>query len=181
MNFPYNLDSVAVERSSAGSTLQVEMSMRSQTDAILPSANQLMALIMESRCMPENESDVEMAIREALANAVLHGNLQDPRKEVRISCRVQPGRGISIVVSDEGKGFDPTKVPDPTEIENILSLSGRGIHLMKGLMDEVHFERGGTEVHMHKGVRGNRAGLFDWTPGEWCSWPRTERLYSFEF
>ena len=87
MNFPYNLNSVAVERSSAGPILQVEMSMRSETDAILPSANQLMALIMESRCMPEIESDVEMAIREALANAVLHGNLQDPRKEVRISCR----------------------------------------------------------------------------------------------
>ena len=127
--------------------------MRSQTDAILPSANQLMALIIESHSMPENESDVEMAIREALANAVLHGNLRDPRKEVRISCRVQPGRGISIVVRDEGQGFDPTKVPDPTEIENILSLSGRGIHLMKALMDEVYFERGGTAVHMSKRVR----------------------------
>ena len=153
MNFPYNFNSVAVERSSSGPTLQVEMSMRSEIDAILPSANQLMALIMESRCMPEIESDVEMAIREALANAVLHGNLQDPRKEVRISCRVQPGRGISIVVRDEGQGFDPTKVPDPTAIENVLSLSGRGIHLMKALMDEVHFERGGTVVHMSKRVR----------------------------
>jgi serine/threonine-protein kinase RsbW len=154
VNFPYNFNSVAVERSPAGPTVQVEMSMRSETDAIVPSANQLMALIMESHCIPENESDVEMAIREALANAVLHGNLQDPRKEVRISCRVQPARGISIVVRDEGQGFDPTKVPDPTEIENVLSLSGRGIHLMKALMDEVHFERGGTELHMRKGVRG---------------------------
>jgi len=153
MNFPYNLSSVAVERSSAGPILQVEMSMRSETDAILPSANQLMALIMESRCMPEIESDVEMAIREALANAVLHGNLRDPRKEVRISCRVQPGRGISIVVRDEGQGFDPTTVPNPTAIENVLSLSGRGIHLMKALMDEVYFERGGTAVHMSKRVR----------------------------
>ena len=104
--------------------------------------------------MPENEGDLEMAIREALANAVLHGNLQDPRKEVRISCSVQPGLGISIVVKDQGKGFDPTKVSDPTAIENVLSESGRGIHLMKALMDEVHFERGGTEVHMRKGVRG---------------------------
>jgi serine/threonine-protein kinase RsbW len=129
------------------------MSMRSEIDAILPSANQLMALIIESHCMPENESDVEMAIREALANAVLHGNLRDPRKEVRISCRVQPGRGISIVVRDEGQGFDPTTVPNPTAIENVLSLSGRGIHLMKALMDEVYFERGGTAVHMSKRVR----------------------------
>jgi serine/threonine-protein kinase RsbW len=151
VNFPYNFNSVAVERSSAGSTLQVEM--RSEIDAILPSANQLMALIMESHCMPENESDVEMAIPEALANAVLHGNLRDPRKEVRISCRVQPGRGTSIVVRDEGQGFDPTKVPDPTAIENVLSLSGRGIHVMKALMDEVHFERGGTVVHISKRVR----------------------------
>jgi serine/threonine-protein kinase RsbW len=154
VNFPYSFNSVAVERSSAGPSLQVEMLMRSEIDAILPSANQLMALIMESHCMPENEADVEMAIREALANAVLHGNLQDPRKEVRISCSVQPGLGISIVVKDQGKGFDPTKVSDPTAIENVLSESGRGIHLMKALMDEVHFERGGTEVHMRKGVRG---------------------------
>jgi serine/threonine-protein kinase RsbW len=154
VNFPYSFNSVAAEPSSAGPTLQVEMSMRSEIDAILPSANQLMALIVESHCMPENEGDIEMAIREALANAVLHGNLQDPRKKVRISCRVQRGRGISIVVRDEGQGFDPTKVPDPTAIENVESESGRGIHLMRALMDEVHFERGGTEVHMCKGVRG---------------------------
>jgi serine/threonine-protein kinase RsbW len=82
---------------------------------------------------------------------LLHGNHQDAEKQIHISCRIQFGGEVSIIVKDEGKGFDPSKVPDPTVIPNLESERGRGIYLMRALMDEVHFEQGGAEVHMRKG------------------------------
>jgi serine/threonine-protein kinase RsbW len=64
---------------------------------------------------------------------------------------------VSIIIKDEGKGFDPNKVPDPTASVNLESEHGRGIYLMRKLMDEVHFEQGGAEVHMRKSsARGHR-------------------------
>ena len=94
-------------------------------------------------------SDVEIAVREALANAIIHGNHEDRRKYVHITCRCEPHE-VSIAVKDEGKGFDVKNVPDPTAPENIGSVHGRGIHVMKALMDEVRFEEGGVVVHMRK-------------------------------
>ena len=68
----------------------------------------------------------------------------------RFSARCELRKGISLVVKDQGEGFDPYAVPDPTAAENISADHGRGIWLMKTLMDEVSFERGGTEVRMRK-------------------------------
>jgi serine/threonine-protein kinase RsbW len=74
----------------------------------------------------------------------------DPQKLVQILCRCELGKGISIVVKDQGLGFDPNAVPDPTAPESIDADRGRGIWVMKSVMDEVSFERGGTEVRMRK-------------------------------
>jgi len=116
-----------------------------------------MTMIQECNCVLGDERNVEIALREALANAVLHGNRQDAEKKIQVNCRIQFGGEVSIVVKDEGDGFDPNKLPDPTAIVNIESEHGRGIYLMRALMDEVHFEQGGTEVHMRKGSsRGRR-------------------------
>jgi serine/threonine-protein kinase RsbW len=108
-----------------------------------------MPLLSDFGCIPEGESDVEIALREALANAIVHGNHEDRRKFVHVTCRCEPDE-VSIAVKDEGKGFDVKNVPDPTAPENIGSLHGRGIQLMKALMDEVRFEEGGVVVHMRK-------------------------------
>jgi serine/threonine-protein kinase RsbW len=94
-------------------------------------------------------SDVEIALREALANAIIHGNHEDRKKHVHVSCRCEPDE-VSIAVKDEGKGFDINDVPDPTAPENIGSVHGRGIHVIRALMDEVRFEEGGAVVHMRK-------------------------------
>ena len=94
-------------------------------------------------------SDVEIALREALANAIIHGNHEDHRKHVHVTCRCEPDE-VSIAVKDEGKGFDTNNLPNPTAPENIGSVHGRGIHVMKALMDEVRFEEGGVVVHMRK-------------------------------
>ena len=110
----------------------------------------LMSLIAASRCVHGKEEFVELALREALSNAMLHGNRLDSRKSVHVRCCCEGSKGALIVVRDQGQGFDPTQVPDPLAFENLAAEHGRGIHLMKLAMDEVSFERGGTEVRMRK-------------------------------
>jgi serine/threonine-protein kinase RsbW len=116
--------------------------------------DKFMLLITKCRCIPENESAVEIAVREALENAVVHGNHEDPGKHVCVRCRCEP-HGVSISIKDEGQGFDIDNVSDPTTQENIQSTHGRGIYLMKALMDEVRFEEGGVVVRMRKRSSAN--------------------------
>jgi serine/threonine-protein kinase RsbW len=99
------------------------------------------------------EFDIELALREALANAVLHGSQGDRTKF--IECRVTHGRAgdVSIVVRDSGPGFDFTNLPNPLEGSHRFERHGRGIFLIKQLMDEVCFADGGRELHMHKAAR----------------------------
>jgi serine/threonine-protein kinase RsbW len=127
-----------------------DFSIPSEIDAIGPAVDKVIQVITRAGCVPANQSDIEIALFEALANAVIHGNGQDARKRVHILCRLEPGQRLLIVVRDEGPGFDPVKVPDPTAPENVESDHGRGILLMKAFMDEVQFAAGGTEVHMCK-------------------------------
>jgi serine/threonine-protein kinase RsbW len=131
-------------------TLQGDFSIPSEINAIGPAVDKIIGVISRAGCVPPNQSDIEIAVFEALANAVIHGNGQDRRKRVHILCRCQPGQRLSIVVRDEGAGFDPVKVPDPTAPENVESDHGRGILLMRAFMDEVQFAAGGTEVHLCK-------------------------------
>jgi serine/threonine-protein kinase RsbW len=153
MDFEDGFESVAAESFRVGPTLHMGLTIRSEIEAISPLVDRLMPMIKLSHCVPGDERDVEIALREALANAVLHGNKQDIQRKVHFSCRIHPGRELSIVIKDEGSGFDPSGVPDPTSVENVLSENGRGIYLMKMLMDEVRFEHGGTEVRLQKGFK----------------------------
>src|ERR1700739_5120614 len=97
-------------RHSRSSVLEIDSWMPSKIQAISPAVDRLMRLIEGSQCIPGNEFDFELALREALGNAVVHGNLEDPEKKVHIRCRCGPGKGISIIVTDQGKGFDFGKV-----------------------------------------------------------------------
>jgi serine/threonine-protein kinase RsbW len=145
-----------------GDTLSfhVEALMPSEIKAISPLVDRLMRLIKGSRCIVGSEPAVELALREALNNAVIHGNRMDARKLVRVRCRCQLGNGVFIIVADQGQGFDPNAVPEPFAAEGLEAEHGRGIYLMKSAMDEVSFDRGGSEVHMRKGpVRNPRREL----------------------
>ena len=124
--------------------------MPSEIRAISPLVDRLMRLIEGSRCVPGEEPAVELALREAVNNAVVHGNRMDAHKLVQVRCRCGLGKGLSIVVRDQGQGFDPNGIPDSLAVKNLEAEHGRGIHLMKLAMDEVSFECGGTEVHMRK-------------------------------
>jgi serine/threonine-protein kinase RsbW len=130
----------------------LELSLRSEVSAISLFVDTLMHLIRKCRWVPGNEEDIEIALREALTNAVIHGNHEDLGKQVYVGCRGGTDE-VSIVIRDEGQGFDVDEVPDPTAPENIESSHGRGIYLMRTLMDEVRFERGGSVVYMRKSIR----------------------------
>lgn len=110
----------------------------------------VVAAAKEMGCIVGKEFQVEMALREALANAIIHGCKNDPEKTVQFCVACDQARGMLIVVRDPGEGFDPSSIPSPTVGENVYSEHGRGIFLINQLMDEVHFERGGTEIHMRK-------------------------------
>ena len=138
---------------SRSSILEIDSWMPSKIQAISPLVDRLMRLIEGSQCDPGERFDIELALREALDNAVVHGNQQDPDTKVHIRCRCRPGNEISIVVTDQGKGFDFEKIVGNGISSEPASEHGRGIQLMKACMDDVRFERGGSEVHMRKRSR----------------------------
>ena len=137
-------------RCASGSILEIDAWIPSEINAISPLVDRLMRLIEGSQCVAGEELAVEMALRESLNNAVVHGNRMDAGKRVHVRCRCELGKGVSLIVSDQGKGFDPDAIPDSVATGNVVADHGRGIHLIKSVMDEVSFARGGTEVRMWK-------------------------------
>jgi serine/threonine-protein kinase RsbW len=101
-------------------------------------------------CAAGKEFEIELALQEALANAVVHGCEEDPCKEVQISVGCDKQRGVLVVVRDPGGGFDPDQLPSPVIGEAIFEDHGRGIFLINRLMDEVDFRKGGAEIRMRK-------------------------------
>src|SRR5437016_11892583 len=93
--------------SATGSLLEVDAWIPSEIKAISPLVDRLMRLIEGSHCVRGEEACVELALAEALNNAVVHGNRMDRQKLVHVLCRCEWGDGISIVVKDQGQGFDP--------------------------------------------------------------------------
>jgi serine/threonine-protein kinase RsbW len=112
--------------------------------------DQLVSFISRFRKVDGGSFEIELALREALVNAIVHGNQSDPRKRVYVNCRCTTDGEVSITVEDEGNGFEHNSVPDPTSPSNRLRTHGRGIYLIRMLMDEVHFEQSGSVIHMRK-------------------------------
>ncbi len=130
--------------------VELRLSLPSELRAVSPFIEHVMRFVARFRIKDGTEMDIEVALREALLNAIFHGNGQDPGKTVFVAIRCSTGGETSLTVGDEGEGFDPSAVPDPTAPENLMSTSGRGIYLMRALMDEVWFEEGGKVVQMRK-------------------------------
>lgn len=96
---------------------------------------------------------ITMAVHEATVNAVLHGNEYDPSRLINVALE-NTGKDFIFTIADQGTGFDPDHIPDPLAPENLLRGTGRGIFLIRSLMDEVHFRqlRPGTEMTMVKNL-----------------------------
>jgi serine/threonine-protein kinase RsbW len=155
MNAP-RIDSIGrpeVESTRAKSSstyVELRNTLPTHVDIISPFVDQVMRFIARFRVADGSSLEIELALREALANAIVHGNQKDPDKRVHVKCRCTRDGEVSIAVEDEGDGFKHDAVPDPTSPDNRLRTHGRGIYLMRAAMDEVHFDNGGSIVHMRK-------------------------------
>ncbi len=129
-------------------------------DSVLPSVERVEEaaekLALQAGFPAETASHISMVCREAAVNAVLHGNRYNPDKHVTVSFELTD-EALTVRVADQGEGLDPDKTPDPLAPENLLRTSGRGIFLMRALMDEVHFRKlsPGTEISLVK-LRQNK-------------------------
>jgi serine/threonine-protein kinase RsbW len=130
--------------------LKLSVTLAADRDTVDPVVRSVMEVVREMKCAPGREDDIELALTEALANAVVHGAKNDPSKIIECDVACDSQHGILIIVRDPGPGFDPTKIPDPCHGENIYANHGRGIYLINQLMDEVQFHKNGTEIHMLK-------------------------------
>jgi serine/threonine-protein kinase RsbW len=101
--------------------------------------------------VPEQKRfEVALAVQEALANAVVHGCGNDSSKQVRCQMKSAPNGRIVIIVTDPGPGFSPDQLSDPHGSDNLNADHGRGVYLIRQLMDEVQFARTGNEIRMWK-------------------------------
>ena len=129
-----------------------ELSLPSRIEAIDKAATAVAELVIRAGINEEAAFGIDMAVREALANAVIHGNKLDETKLVEINVKSSLD-SLEVSVHDQGQGFNPETVSDPTKEENILKSSGRGIFFMRNFFDEVDWStspEGGTTVRMIK-------------------------------
>ncbi|HKZ79275.1 MAG TPA: ATP-binding protein [Pyrinomonadaceae bacterium] len=129
-----------------------ELRLPSHIEAVSEAAATVAGIINRLAITEEVAFGIDMAVREAVTNAIVHGNRLDEKKFVEVILKTSP-ETLEILVHDQGTGFNPDEVPDPTEEENILKTSGRGIFFMRNFMDIVDWSihsGGGTTVRMIK-------------------------------
>ncbi len=135
--------------------LRFRTTLPSTPKAINDAVRKVMKVADEVGPFGDGRDDLEIALREAVANAVIHGNRNLRDKRVQLRCYGAPQGGVMILVRDEGPGFDPEEVPDPRTAERVFLDHGRGIFLMRELMDHVEHRKGGREVLLYKSLDKN--------------------------
>lgn len=130
--------------------IRLDITLKADVNAISPIVDSVLDTARRMGCGQGHEAEIEIAIREALANAINHGCGGDASKEVRCCVACDESRGMLIIVSDPGQGFDPTNVPTPLVGAQLYSEHGRGLYLINQLMDQVWFSNSGTQIHMVK-------------------------------
>jgi serine/threonine-protein kinase RsbW len=141
----------------ACSACKLDVTIAANPDAISGVVDGVMQIAREMKCAEGNEYQVELALREALANAIVHGCSNDPNKKVECCVACTESSDVVIIVRDPGEGFVLSAVPNPLDTENLHSTHGRGIYLINQLMDEVSFERNGAEIRMRKAASASAA------------------------
>ncbi|MFZ0292594.1 MAG: ATP-binding protein [Candidatus Sulfotelmatobacter sp.] len=128
----------------------LDVNLPADAEAIATAVDTISETLIRLEVPEQKRFEVALAVQEALANAVVHGCGNDPSRQVR--CRLQTdsqGR-IVIIVTDPGPGFTPQVLSDPKQGEKLYADHGRGVYLIRQLMDEVHFEQPGNEIRMWK-------------------------------
>lgn len=126
------------------------LTIESKTNNIAKIEPYLKEIIVKSHICNERYADILISLTEAVNNAIIHGNAQDESKYVKINM-IESDRGVVFSVTDEGQGFDPENVPDPTTDEFIECCGGRGVFIIKSLADSVDYQDNGCTVQMRFG------------------------------
>jgi serine/threonine-protein kinase RsbW len=129
----------------------IEKKIPSDTGDARQILDELLANLSENGWGEEHTFGIHLAVEEALMNAIKHGNQRDPEKSVYVFYGVSSEK-LRIVIEDEGEGFNPSDVPDPTLEENLELPSGRGLMLMNTFMSLVEYNEKGNRVEMRKGI-----------------------------
>lgn len=137
----------------AGDAAEHHHVLPAKAEAIETALEEMMRLVEQNEFSCGDPAEIRLALREALNNALRHGNKLDPSKKIHFSYSCDPQQGLWVMIRDEGVGFNPDAVPDPTQPENLDRTGGRGVFLMRNLMDEVEFRDGGREVQMRRRPR----------------------------
>jgi serine/threonine-protein kinase RsbW len=130
--------------------MKLDVVLPADETLIAPTVKRIMEVVSEIECSKGKDFEIETALMEAIANAVRHGAKNDSTKKVECVVICEEPQGMLIIVRDPGQGFDPASVPNPTEGDALYNDHGRGIYMINQLMDEVKFEKNGTEIHMRK-------------------------------
>ena len=109
----------------------------------------IMEILSQMSLDEESSDQINLAVIEAGTNAIKHGNQEDPEKRAYFEFIIQPDQ-LTVVIQDQGQGFDREQVPDPMHPENLLKSSGRGLFLIESCMDDVTYEKSGTLIKMVK-------------------------------
>src|SRR5580704_17339657 len=131
--------------------MKYQVSIAAQVNAISPLVDEVLARIREENARSAKmEFAIETALREALANAIEHGCKGDPAKRVQCEVCCEKDGSVRIVVRDPGEGFNPASVANPLTGDNLMADHGRGVYLIRQVMDEVEYANGGREIWMKK-------------------------------
>ena len=129
--------------------IRLDISFPADVKRVGEVVDKVVALTYQLHGETGKEQEIALALTEALANAVKHGSKNDP--SLKVQCQViAEGAALTIIVRDSGPGFDPSSVANPLELAGLTADHGRGLHMIRQLMDEVRFERNGAEIHMTK-------------------------------
>lgn len=128
---------------------EFEVTIPSDTAAGLAIQERIIKALEDLNYSPRDVFGVRLALEEAIVNAIKHGNRMDRNKTVRINCSIWTER-VRIEIEDQGPGFRPETVPDPTKEENLDKPSGRGIMLMKAFMNAIEYNSTGNRVVLEK-------------------------------
>ncbi len=122
----------------------------SRTAAVEAALGRMLEAIRRRTSVDGKGSAIEIALREALVNSIVHGHRGKRRTPVELECFLEKERSLLLIVRDQGPGFDLAAIADATETDHVLAETGRGIALIRHFMDEVEFARSGREIRLRK-------------------------------
>ena len=126
----------------------VRMRMRSARSSVAPMVDRVLRAVEPAGLSQEQLDNLAVAVAEALSNAAVHGHKLEPARQVRVCCEVTPKGDAVVQVEDSGAGFDSGAVSDPTDPERVLVPGGRGVFLMRRLVDELEYNASGNCVRL---------------------------------